>query len=51
MIYKFRNKEGNVVTLTEEEVKQLLGDNYGDMPDTIVIPKAPSADKDYFRIK
>ena len=49
MIYKFRNKSGDVKILTEKEIKELEDYNYGDMPDVITIPTM--TDKDYYRIK
>jgi len=50
MIYKFRNKLGDEKILTEKEIKDLMDYNYGDIPDSIVIPTA-LGDKDYFRVK
>jgi len=50
MIYKFKNKSGDVKILTEKEIKELEDDNYGDMPDVIIIPTALD-DKTYYRIK
>lgn len=49
MKYTFKNKSGDVIVLTEEEVRDLLIDN-GDMPDEIVVPKS-APDTSYFRIK
>jgi len=50
MNYVFRNKLGDEKILTEKEIKELMDYNYGDMPDTIIIPTTLD-DKTYYRIK